>query len=193
MYNYIAGQLAEINPAYAVVDCHGVGYQIEITLNTYSQIKYKSEVKLLTHYVVREDAHLLYGFFTAAERDMFRKLIAITGVGTNTARMVLSSLTVDELRQAVVSHNVKAVQSVKGIGAKGAQRIILELQDKVDTLPAEAMAALYAGGRNAEEALAALTMLGFAKPAAEKALQAVTKENPAASVEELIKLSLKML
>ena len=176
-----------------MVDCHGVGYQIEITLNTYSQIKDKSEVKLLTHYVVREDAHLLYGFFTAAERDMFRKLIAITGVGTNTARMVLSSLTVDELRQAVVSHNVKAVQSVKGIGAKGAQRIILELQDKVDTLPAEAMAALYAGGRNAEEALAALTMLGFAKPAAEKALQAVTKENPAASVEELIKLSLKML
>ncbi|MBQ9473662.1 MAG: Holliday junction branch migration protein RuvA [Bacteroidales bacterium] len=193
MFNYISGQLAEINPAYAVVDCHGVGYQIEITLNTYSQIKDMSEVKLLTHYVVREDAHLLYGFYTAAERDMFRKLIAITGVGTNTARMVLSSLTVDELRQAVVSHNVKAVQSVKGIGAKGAQRIILELQDKVDTLPAETMAALYAGGNNAQEALAALSMLGFAKPAAEKALQAVTKQNPTASVEELIKLSLKML
>ena len=193
MYNYISGKLSEVNPAYAVVDCGGVGYQIEITLNTYSRIKELDTVKLLTHHVVREDAQQLYGFYAEDEREMFRRLIAISGVGTGTARMILSSMTVDELKQAVATQNAKAVQAVKGIGAKGAQRIILELQDKLDKLPAGVAATLFQSNKNLDEALSALTMLGFAKPAADKALQAVAKQSPDASVEELIKSALRML
>ena len=193
MYNYISGKLSEVNPAYAVVDCGGVGYQIEITLNTYSRIKELDTVKLLTHHVVREDAQQLYGFYSEDEREMFRRLIAISGVGTGTARMILSSMTVDELKQAVATQNAKAVRAVKGIGAKGAQRIILELQDKLDKLPAGVAATLFQSNKNLDEALSALTMLGFAKPAADKALQAVAKQSPDASVEELIKSALRML
>ena len=193
MYNYISGKLSEVNPAYAVVDCGGVGYQIEITLNTYSRIKELDTVKLLTHHVVREDAQQLYGFYSEDEREMFRRLIAISGVGTGTARMILSSMTVDELKQAVATQNAKAVRAVKGIGAKGAQRIILELQDKLDKLPAGVAATLFQSNKHLDEALSALTMLGFAKPAADKALQAVAKQSPDASVEELIKSALRML
>ncbi|MBQ2508631.1 MAG: Holliday junction branch migration protein RuvA [Bacteroidales bacterium] len=193
MYEYIQGQLAEINPSYAVVDCHGVGYLIEITVNTYSQIKDLQQVKLLTHYVVREDAHLLFGFFDAAEREMFRLLIAINGVGVNTARVMLSSLTVDELREAVATQNVKKVQSVKGIGAKGAQRIILELQDKIGKVEGNVLNTISTSNKNAEEALSALTMLGFPKAAADKVLQQLAKADPNATVEELIKMALAKL
>ena len=193
MYEYIQGQLAEINPSYAVVDCHGVGYLIEITVNTYSQIKDLQQVKLLTHYVVREDAQLLFGFFDAAEREMFRLLIAINGVGVNTARVMLSSLTVDELREAVATQNVKKVQSVKGIGAKGAQRIILELQDKIGKVEGNVLNTIRTSNKNAEEALSALTMLGFPKAAADKVLQQLAKADPNATVEELIKMALAKL
>lgn len=193
MYEYIQGQLAEINPSYAVVDCHGVGYLIEITVNTYSQIKDLQQVKLLTHYVVREDAHLLFGFFDAAEREMFRLLIAINGVGVNTARVMLSSLTVDELREAVATQNVKKVKSVKGIGEKGAQRIILELQDKIGKVEGNVLNTISTSNKNAEEALSALTMLGFPKAAADKVLQQLAKADPNATVEELIKMALAKL
>lgn len=193
MYNYIRGKLDEATPAYAVVDCGGVGYLFEISVNTYSQIKDLDEVKLLVHEVVREDAHLLIGFYTEAERQMFRLLIGVNGVGAATARIMLSSLTVDELTRAILDQDVKRVQKVKGIGAKTAQRILLELRDKVDPfatgLPTGSAGATSSGS-NAEEALSALVMLGFPKTAAEKVLDKVCGANPGASVEDLIKLTL---
>lgn len=193
MYEYLIGALAEATPAYAVVDCNGVGYMVEISVNTYTQIKDLTEVKLLTHYIVREDAHLLFGFATADEREMFRQLIKISGVGVATARVMLSTLTVNELKEAVVSNNVRAIQSVKGIGAKSAQKIILELQDKIGKVSDNALSALFESNKNVEEALTALVMLGFAKPAADKVLQQVNKQTPGLSVEELIKQALKSL
>ena len=193
MYNYIKGKLEEANPAYAVVDCGGVGYLLEITLNTYSAIKDLAEVKLLVHEVIREDAHLLIGFHTAAERDMFRMLISVNGVGAATARIMLSSLTVDELTRAIVDQDVKRVQKVKGIGAKTAQRILLELRDKVDPFATTSLAegtTPATVNRNSEEALSALVMLGFPKAASEKVVSKMADANPSASVEELIKLAL---
>lgn len=193
MYNYIKGRLDEATPAYAVIDCGGVGYMLEITLNTYSQIKDLSEVKLLVHEIVREDAHLLFGFYTAAERDMYRLLISVNGVGAATARIMLSSLTVDELSRAILDQDARRVQKVKGIGAKTAQRILLELRDKIDPLATATLAeevTAKTGNKNSEEALSALVMLGFPKAASEKVLAKVADTNPSASVEELIKLAL---
>lgn len=192
MFEYLFGPLAEITPSYAVVDCAGVGYHIEITLNTYTAIKELSQAKLYVHHVVREDAQLLYGFVDREEREMFLLLIAISGVGPNTARMVLSSLTVEELKEAVSTQNVKRVQQVKGIGAKGAQRIILELSGKLSGLGLSSSPSA-ASSQNMEEALSALVMLGFPKPAAEKALQAIFKQQPTLTVEEFIKEALGKL
>ena len=193
MYEYFAGPLTDIAPSYAVIDCAGVGYKMEITLNTYSAIKELHDAKLYVHHVVREDAQLLYGFADKEEREMFLLLIAISGVGPNTARMVLSSLTVAELKEAVSTQNVKRVQSVKGIGAKGAQRIILELQDKMGKLGAATLGAMMVGNQNMEEALSALVMLGFPKANADKVLQSINQQTPGLSVEELIKQSLGKL
>lgn len=193
MYEYLIGRLADVTPTYAIVDCNGVGYHVDITLNTYTEIKDLNEVKLLVHYVVREDAHLLYGFAQESEREMFRLLISISGVGVNTARVMLSSLTVDELKEAVVSQNVKKVQSVKGIGAKGAQRIILELQDKIGKVSENALSAMFASNQNLEDALAALTIMGYPKANADKVLQAINKKTPGLSVEDLIKQGLQAL
>lgn len=195
MYNYIFGKLAEITPAYAVIDCGGVGYILEISLTTYSQIKDKSEVKLLAHFVVREDAHILFGFYEEKERTLFRHLINVNGVGATTARVMLSSYATDELAHAIISQDVKTVQSIKGIGPKTAQRIVLELHDKIgkidelDSLPVKALQS----NKNHEEALCALVALGFPKTAADKVLHKITESNPDATVENLIKLALKML
>ena len=166
---------------------------VEISINTYTKIKELQEVKLLTHYVVREDAHLLFGFFDPAEREMFRQLIAISGVGVATARVMLSTLTVNEIKEAVLSQNARAIQSVKGIGAKSAQRIILELQDKMGKVSETMLASMFESNKNVEEALSALMMLGFPKAAADKALQNANKQQPGLSVEELIKMALKAL
>ncbi|MCR5423541.1 MAG: Holliday junction branch migration protein RuvA [Bacteroidales bacterium] len=193
MYEYLSGRLAEVTPAYAVIDCGGVGYMVEISINTYTKIKELQEVKLLTHYVVREDAHLLFGFFDPAEREMFRQLIAISGVGVATARVMLSTLTVNEIKEAVLSQNARAIQSVKGIGAKSAQRIILELQDKMGKVSETMLASMFESNKNVEEALSALMMLGFPKAAADKALKNANKQQPGLSVEELIKMALKAL
>ena len=193
MYNYIRGHLDEATPAYAVVDCQGVGYLLEITLNTYSEIKDLDEVKLMVHEVIREDAFLLFGFSSEAERSMFRLLIGVNGVGAATARVMLSSLTVDELTRAILDQDVKRVQKVKGIGAKTAQRILLELRDKVDPYAAADLsgaAAAPASSANAAEALSALVMLGFPRPASEKVIALVTEKEPTASVEEIIKQAL---
>ncbi len=194
MYNYISGKLVEVNATQAVIDCSGVGYLIEISLNTYAQIKDSANVKLLVHEVIREDAHLLYGFFESAERDMFRMLISVNGVGVATARVMLSSLTVSELTQAIASQNTRLIQSVKGIGTKTAQRIVLELKDKIsETANSQLVESLNATNIAQEEALSALVMLGFPKAASEKVLNAIVKIDPSLTVEELIKESLKRL
>lgn len=194
MYEYISGKLTDVTPATAVIDCHGVGYLLEITLNTYTAIKDLTEVKLMVHEVIRDDAHLLYGFFGADERDLYRLLISVSGVGPATARVLLSTFTVEELRTAIVSQDAKRVQSAKGVGPKAAQRIVLELHDKVGGSAADTLSSLTAASHTMDEAQAALLMLGFAKPAVAKALQHLSKSlDPAASVEEIIKKALAML
>ena len=150
MYSFISGKIAEKNPAYVVIDNHGVGYLINITLNTFTSIGEQSEVKLYVHLAIREDAHVLYGFYTEEERSLFLQLITVSGVGCNTARLILSSLTVRETIEAIANNNIRAIQSVKGIGAKTAQRIIVDLHDKVlklnistDTIKAHVVNSLY--------------------------------------------------
>lgn len=198
MYEYLEGRLASLEPTQAVIDCGGVGYLLEITLNTYESLRRMGEerVKLYAHLAVREDAQQLYGFYDMAEREMFRILVGVNGVGNQTARVMLSSLTVDELRQAIQTQDVKRVQRVKGIGAKTAQRIVLELADKVGTV--NGMGKMEGSERNQarDEAMTALTMLGFAKPAVEKLLMSGDWRNSdgtAMSVEEIIKEGLKRL
>jgi Holliday junction DNA helicase RuvA len=196
MYEYLSGKLTSLTPATAVIDCGGVGYLTEITLNTYSAIQEKQEVRLWIHEVIREDAYLLYGFYTEAEREMFRLLIGVNGVGAATARMMLSSLSVKELGDAIASQDAKMVQRVKGVGAKTAQRIVLELQDKVgDTamgagLPQASAAMAGAASVKKEEAVSALVMLGFPKTAAEKVVMALDNSM---TVEEMIKEGLRRI
>lgn len=200
MYEYFEGKLASLEPTQAVIDCGGVGYLLEITLNTYEALRGVGEerVKLYAHHVVREDAQQLFGFYDLAEREMFRILVGVNGVGNQTARVMLSSLTVDELRTAIQTQDVKKVQRVKGIGAKTAQRIVLELADKMGVSgQLSAVSGQQAAvNQTRDEALTALTMLGFAKPAVEKLLMSTDWKNPDGSpmtVEEIIKEGLKRL
>lgn len=192
MFEYISGKLASVTPATAVVDCGGVGYLMEITLTTYSAIQHQQEVRLWVHEIIREDAHQLYGFFSPAEREMFRLLVSVNGVGAATARMMLSSLTVEEVQDAIARQDAKLVQRVKGVGAKTAQRIVMELQDKVGLSGQLAVSGgqPLAVSKNKEEALGALVMLGFPKAAADKVLQPL---DATLSVEALIKEALKRL
>ena len=193
MYAFIAGKIAEITPAYAIVDNHGVGYFINITLNTFAAIGEQTEVKLYTHLQVLEDAHNLFGFYTAKERDMFELLISVSGVGCNTARLILSSLTVNELSTAIANEGIKTIQAVKGIGSKTAQRIVVDLKDKVrkTDYAEEIVEAVDNTVKN--EALSALVILGFSKNAASKALDKLMKQTPEAPVEVLIREALKLL
>lgn len=198
MYEYFEGRLASLEPTQAVVDCGGVGYLLEITLNTYEALRRTGEerVKLYAHLVVREDAQQLYGFYDMSEREMFRILVSVNGVGNQTARVMLSSLTVDELRTAVQTQDVKKVQRVKGIGAKTAQRIVLELADKVGVVSGQSSALSSQTNQSRDEAMTALVMLGFAKPAVEKLLMSSDWRNAdgsAMTVEEIIKEGLKRL
>lgn len=199
MYEYFQGRLASLEPTQAVVDCGGVGYLLEITLNTYEALRRTEgeQVKLYAHHVVREDAQQLFGFYDMAEREMFRILVGVNGVGNQTARVMLSSLTVDELREAIQMQDVKKVQRVKGIGAKTAQRIVLELADKVGgVVSGERSVVSGERSRTLEEAQTALTMLGFAKPAVEKLLASGDWKNGDGSpmtVEEIIKEGLRRL
>lgn len=198
MYEYIKGQLANLEPTQAVIDCGGVGYLLEITLNTYEALRRAdaAQVKLYAHLVVREDAQQLFGFYDLAEREMFRILVGVNGVGNQTARMMLSSLTVDELRQAIQMQDVKKVQRVKGIGAKTAQRIVLELADKVGVVGSEVGIRSSENTQARDEAMTALVMLGFAKPAVEKLLTSNDWKNPDGSpmtVEDIIKVGLQRL
>ena len=194
MYEYISGTVAEVAPTYAVLDVGGVGYYLNISLETFSAIEHAERAKLYVHYVVREDAQLLYGFSTRSEREFFRLLIGVSGVGGNTARMILSTYSPRELQNIISTGNAVLLKNVKGLGLKTAQKIIVELTGKLTALGADAEAAApVADSGTLDEALAALVMLGFARTAAEKVLRGVLRETPSATVEELVRMALKRL
>lgn len=194
MYEYIQGKLDITTPTYAVVDCQGVGYQLHISLHTYSRINGQPEVKLWCHHVVREDAQLLYGFAEVHERELFRQLISVSGVGAATARMILSSLNPAEVEKAIVGGDVNTLKRIKGIGAKSAERIIVDLKDKLGKGSHIAGSMIPLAGGQSYEAGLALQALGFQKAAIDKALlKAVDSEGDDAKVETLIKTALKYL
>ena len=195
MIEYIHGQLAELTPAYAVVDCHGVGYPLAITLTAYTELQDKKEAHLLVYEAIREDAYQLYGFVSRQERELFRELIGVSGVGANTARMILSSIPAPELASVIIAGDHTRLKAVKGIGAKTAQRIVVDLRDKIKPAGDVALAAIAAPAMSEtfEEALAALVMLGFPRPAAQKALRKLFEADPHIKVELAIKKALAML
>jgi Holliday junction DNA helicase RuvA len=193
MYEFIRGNIVEINPASIVVEAGGIGYFINVSLNTYSKLNGKKEGLLLLHQVVRDDAHILYGFSDKGERDLFRNLISVSGVGASTAIMMLSSLNQDELISAVTTENVAVLKAVKGIGAKTAQRIIIDLKDKLGKLAETGHILLSPNNTIRNESLSALVMLGFVKRDAEKAVSKIIQEQPDATVESVIKQALKRL
>lgn len=196
MYEYITGRVESLTPASAVVEAGGVGYFLNISIQTFSRIGSQTEVKLYTHFVVREDAQILYGFYDRAERDIFRLLIGVSGVGGNTARMILSSFTSEEVCRVVSTGQAELLKTVKGLGLKTAQKIIVELRDKIGGVVSDAAVSTWrndAADETFAEAVSALTMLGFARQAAEKVLRGICKESPGVSVEELVRIALKRL
>jgi holliday junction DNA helicase RuvA len=193
MFEFIKSKIAELNPAYAVMDTGSVAYFVNISLNTYSLLKEGNEQTLYIHQVIKEDAHLLFGFADKQERELFRMLITVSGVGANTARMMLSSLSVVDLKNAILTSNVSILQGIKGIGAKTAQKIIIDLRDKIGKSNADTDIFSSEGNTKREEALSALVMLGFNKSSVEKILDKILRENAGISVEQIIKLSLKQL
>jgi Holliday junction DNA helicase RuvA len=197
MIEYLRGELAELTPATAIIECCGVGYETSITLNTYSALQGKKDVKVFIYEVIREDTHQLFGFSNRNERELFLQLISVSGIGGNTARTILSAFTVNELCDAIATGNEKAIKSVKGIGLKTAQRLIVDLKDKIGgiydgatpvTTPAAAVK-----NDNIDGAVQALAMLGFPVSAANKVVQSIAKSEPDATIEQLIKLALKQL
>lgn len=194
MINHIEGKISEKSPTHIVVDANGVGYYIHISLTTYSKLASLNEIKILTYLSIKEDAHTLYGFFDAEEREMFKLLISVNGVGANTARMMLSSLQSQEISKAILQGNVNELKGIKGIGIKTAQRIIVDLKDKVgkdENISGEILT--FLDNTNRDEALSALVALGFNKAAVEKVLHAILKAQPKLSVEALVKEALKKL
>ena len=195
MLDYIKGTIEEATPAYVVLDNRGMGYMLNISLTTYEILQRagRGEVKVYVYEAIREDAHVLYGFAEKRERELFELLISVSGVGTNTARMILSLLPPQELESAIASGNAASLKSVKGVGAKTAQRIIVDLKDKINVVGTSLIDKVPMSNEVYEEAMAALTMLGFTKQATQKVLNSLFKENPAMKVEEAIKKALKQL
>lgn len=195
MIDYIKGEIIDLTPTETVIECYGIGYNILISLQTYSALEGKRNATVYIHHYLREDEELYYGFASKDERQMFRLLIGVSGIGAATARMMLSSLTVEEIQTAILSEDVNRIKSVKGIGLKSAQRMILELKDKVVKGENTDMSALFSRSENkaAEEATTALIMLGFNKSNVTKAVNSILKENPSAPVEVIIKHSLQKL
>ncbi|MBQ6087370.1 MAG: Holliday junction branch migration protein RuvA [Bacteroidales bacterium] len=195
MIDYIRGSVAELNPTEIVLDCNGVGYSMLISLQTYEAVKGLKEAKIYIHHYLREDDEEFYGFFTKDEREIFRLLISVSGIGVASARMMLSSMSSEEVREAILSENIAKIKSVKGIGAKSAQRLVLELKDKVIKGEGSASGSIIAAGIDdvAEQAGTALVLLGFSKPNVHKAVRSILSANPGASVEEIIKEALKIL
>ena len=199
MIEYIRGELTELTPAMATVEAVGVGYGLNISLNTYSAIQGKKEVRLYVYEAIREDAHVLYGFVNRKERELFELLISVSGVGTNTARMVLSSLSPAELCNCISTGNERVIKSIKGIGLKTAQRIIVDLRDKIvalgiaEEIPAGGAMAAPVNNAVKDEAVSALTMLGFAPAPSQKVVVQILTEQPDAPVEVVVKLALKQI
>ncbi|MDR0668118.1 MAG: Holliday junction branch migration protein RuvA [Prevotellaceae bacterium] len=194
MYEFIKGLVAELTPTYVVIDTGGIGYAIHISLQTYGHIGQAQEVQLWVHHILREDAEQLYGFFDKEEREVFRLLVGVSGVGPNTARMVLSSLSSAEVRSAILHEDIQKLQGIKGIGLKTANRIVVDLKDRIGkTLLSSGGAGVPLPQAIHEEALSALIMLGFAKTPAEKAIQSLLQETTTYTAEQLIKAALKRL
>ena len=193
MITQIEGKLVEKHPTHVVVNCNGLGYEVHISLHTFSQLPDEEYIKLHTHFHVREDVQMLYGFKDTVERDIFRLLIGVSGIGTSTARTMLSSLPPDEIHAAIAGEDVATIQSIKGIGAKTAQRMIIDLKDKVKALPAGAKIQTVSNNTFKEEALSALEVLGYPRRSAEKVIDNLVQSAPESSVEELIRKALNKL
>ena len=194
MISYISGNITIKTLTYVVIDIMGIGYHINISINTYEKIASLDQCRLLTHQVIKEDAHQLFGFFDEEERELFRHLIGISGVGPNTARMMLSSLSPEELKRAIIGGDISLIKSIKGIGPKGAQRIVIELQDVLKKINAGDMTIVFEKTKAVEEALAAMQTLGFQKLQAEKAVSSVMRNNKGSlTVEEILKQALKLI
>ena len=193
MYEYIEGDFVEKSPAHLIVQAGHLAYHIHISVYTYSQVSNQNSGKIYLHFVVREDAQILYGFANREEREIFRMLISVSGVGANTARLILSSLTPEEITQAILAGNVSVLQGIKGIGAKSAQRIIVDLKDKVGKGAGIDELFFSQDNTSREEALSALVALGFPKKTVDKAVTRILSEQPELSVEELVKAALKFM
>ncbi|MBR4848062.1 MAG: Holliday junction branch migration protein RuvA [Bacteroidaceae bacterium] len=196
MIEYLRGEIAELTPTTAIIECCGVGYETSITLNTYSALQGKKDTKLYVYEVIREDAHLLFGFSNRQERELFLLLISVSGIGGNTARTILSAFTISELCEAIATGNEAAIKSVKGIGLKTAQRIIIDLKDKIKGIGGGFASNTVAATINndvIDGATSALVMLGFPTAATNKVVQAIVKSEPQATIEQVIKLALKQL
>ena len=197
MFDYIKGEPTELTPAYVVLETGGIGYCIHITLPTFSALSGKTNAKLYVYEAIREDAHLLYGFMNQAERQLFLLLISVSGIGANTARMIMSSYSSQEIQEMIATGNVVALNAIKGIGSKTAQRIIVDLKDKIQKIaltPGQSMSPVFAANNELkEEAVSALVMLGFAAAASQKTVDQILKSEPHLRVEQLIKMALKMM
>lgn len=193
MITQLTGKLIEKYPTHLVIDCNGLGYEVHISLHTYGQLPDAEAIKLYTHLQIREDAHTLYGFFTQSERALFRLLIGVSGIGASTARTMLSSMEPQTIQRAIVSEEVKTIQSIKGIGLKTAQRVIIDLQDKVKTLPEMEEIQAIPGNTIKEEALSALEVLGYPRRSSEKVIDNLIQSSTEATVEGLIKAALNKL
>lgn len=195
MIDYIKGKIIELTPTYTVVENSGIGYMIQISLQTFSALENRSDVTIYIHHYLREDDEQFYGFSSKDERELFRLIISVSGIGVSTAQMMLSSMSSDEIRNAIISEDINRIKSIKGIGTKTAQRLILDLKDKIVKGGGTGGSVIFSAGTNAvvEEATTALVLLGFTKTNVNKAITAVLKENPSANLETIIKMSLKRL
>lgn len=195
MIDYIKGKIIELTPTYTVVECCGIGYMIQISLQTFSAMENKSDITIYIHHYLREDDEQFYGFASKDERELFRLLIGVSGIGVATAQMMLSSMSSDEIRNAIISEDINRIKSIKGIGLKTAQRLILELKDKIVKGGGADSPVIFQSANSAivEEATTALVLLGFTKANVNKAVSAVLKETPEATIEQIIKLALKKL
>jgi Holliday junction DNA helicase RuvA len=193
MITQLRGRLLEKNPTHIVVDCNGIGYEVNISLHTFSRLKSEEQITIYTHLQVKEDSHTLYGFMEKAERLVFRQLLSVSGIGANTARMMLSSLTPEQVVEAISTEDSDTIQSVKGIGKKTAQRVILDLKDKIRTSEEYSEIVNSPSNSNKEEALSALETLGYTRKQSGKIISKICNNNPDANVEVIIKLALKNL
>ena len=193
MIHFLRGKLVEKSPTQIIIDCNGIGYEVNISLYTYERLPKDENIKIYTHFLVREDAQILYGFMDKSEREVFLKLLSVSGIGASTARMMISSLTPEEVVQAISDADVNTIKSVKGIGLKTAQRVIVDLKDKVNKLDNSSEVLAFKSNTNKDEALSALVTLGYSKKQAEQSVTKILKNNPESSIEDIIKLALKNL